>query len=50
MSEGPGDKFRVRSKGLGVVDSGSFISAVHADELRRTDDGWRTARRAVHVK
>ncbi|GGY96330.1 hypothetical protein GCM10010300_45510 [Streptomyces olivaceoviridis] len=50
VSEGPGDKVRVRSKGLGVVDGGAVISAVYEDELRRTDDGWRIARHAIHVK
>ncbi|MFI9809584.1 nuclear transport factor 2 family protein [Streptomyces sp. NPDC052301] len=50
VSEGSGDKVRVRSKGLGVVDGGAVISAVYEDELRRTDDGWRIARHVIHVK
>jgi len=50
VSEGPSDKVRVRSEGLRVVDGGAAISAVYEDELRRTDDGWRIARHAKHVK
>ncbi|TPQ20737.1 nuclear transport factor 2 family protein [Streptomyces sporangiiformans] len=49
VSEGPGDEVRARSKGLGVVGGGTVISVVHADELRRTDGGWRISRRAIHV-
>ncbi|MFF7472793.1 hypothetical protein [Streptomyces sp. NPDC008092] len=50
VSEGPGDAVRVRSKGLGVVDGDTVISAVCADEPRRTADGPRISRRVVHVK
>lgn len=47
VSEGPGDEVRVRSKGLGVMDGGTVVSAVYADELRRTHDGWRISRRVI---
>ncbi|MFM9692053.1 nuclear transport factor 2 family protein [Streptomyces europaeiscabiei] len=50
VSEGPGDEARVRSKALGVMAGGTVMSAVHADELRRTDDGWRISRRVIEVK
>ena len=49
VSDGPGDEVRVRSKALGVMEGGTVISAVYADELRRTDDGWRISRRAILV-
>ncbi|MDP4510272.1 nuclear transport factor 2 family protein [Nonomuraea turcica] len=49
VSEDPGDEVRVRSKGLGVMDGGTVMSAVYADELRRTADGWRISRRVMHV-
>ncbi len=50
MSEGPGDEARVRSKALGVMDGGTVVSAVHADEMRRTADGWRISRRVIQVR
>ncbi|MGW1024422.1 nuclear transport factor 2 family protein [Streptomyces sp. NPDC002577] len=50
VSEGPGDEVRVRSKGLGVVNGGTVASVVYADELRRTDDGWRISKRVIQVK
>jgi len=50
VSEGPGDEVRVRSKGLGLLEGGAVASVVYADELRRTDDGWRISRRVIHVK
>ncbi|WP_327432659.1 nuclear transport factor 2 family protein [Streptomyces sp. NBC_01236] len=49
VSEGPGDEARVRSKGLGLV-GGTVVSAVYADELRRTADGWRISKRVIQVK
>ncbi|MFD1544830.1 nuclear transport factor 2 family protein [Nonomuraea guangzhouensis] len=49
VSEGPGEEARVRSKGLGVMDGGTVISAVYTDELRRAADGWRISRRAIHL-
>ncbi|WP_406331602.1 nuclear transport factor 2 family protein [Streptomyces sp. NBC_00203] len=49
VSEGPDDEVRVRSKGLGIVDGGTVISVVYADEVRRTEDGWRISRRAIHL-
>lgn len=50
VSEGPGDEARVRSKALGVVDGGTVISVVSADDLRRTADGWRISRRVIEVR
>ncbi|WP_319456959.1 MULTISPECIES: nuclear transport factor 2 family protein [unclassified Mycobacterium] len=50
VSEGPGDEVRVRSKGLGIMDGGSVVSAVYEDELRRTADGWRISRRVIHIR
>ncbi|MCX5091724.1 nuclear transport factor 2 family protein [Streptomyces sp. NBC_00365] len=49
VSEGPGDGVRVRSKALGLV-GGTAVSAVYADELRRTADGWRISKRVIQVK
>ncbi|MGX9888727.1 nuclear transport factor 2 family protein [Streptomyces sp. NPDC002276] len=49
VSEGPGDEVRVRSKALGLV-GGTVVSAVYADELRRTADGWRISKRVIQVK
>ncbi|MBK3563582.1 nuclear transport factor 2 family protein [Streptomyces sp. MBT62] len=49
VSEGPGDEVRVRSKALGLV-GGTVVSAVHADELRRTADGWRISKRVIQLK
>ena len=49
VSEGPGDEARVRSKALGLV-GGTVVSAVYADELRRTADGWRISKRVIQVK
>ncbi|MFC7263013.1 nuclear transport factor 2 family protein [Streptomyces lutosisoli] len=49
VSDGPGDEVRVRSKGLGVMDGGTVVSAVYTDEVRRTADGWRISRRAIRV-
>ncbi|MGW2518928.1 nuclear transport factor 2 family protein [Streptomyces sp. NPDC001617] len=50
VSEGPADEARVRSKALGVVDGGTVISVVYADELRRTADGWRISKRVIQAK
>ena len=50
VSEGPGDEIRVRSKGLGTQVDGTVVSAVYADELRRTAAGWRISKRVIHVK
>jgi len=49
VSEGPGDEARVLSKGLGVVDGGTVISAVYTDELRHTAAGWRISQRVIRV-
>ena len=49
VSDGPGDEARVRSKGLGVVDGGTVISAVYTDDLRHTADGWRVSKRVIRV-
>jgi hypothetical protein len=49
VSEGPGDEARVRSKGLGVMDGGTVISAVYTDDLLRTPDGWRISRRSIRA-
>jgi hypothetical protein len=49
VSEGPGDVVRVRSKALGLVD-GIVVSAVYADNLRRTADGRRISKRVIQVK
>ncbi|MER6955557.1 nuclear transport factor 2 family protein [Streptomyces sp. NPDC000618] len=49
VSEGPGDEARVVSKGLGVMDGGTVISAVYTDELRHTAHGWRISKRAIRV-
>ncbi|MFJ5305450.1 nuclear transport factor 2 family protein [Streptomyces sp. NPDC088350] len=49
VSEGPGDEVRVRSKALGLV-GGTVVSAVYADELRRTADGWRISKRVIQLK
>jgi hypothetical protein len=38
---------RVRSKGIGVRADGSSGTVVYEDLVRRTDRGWRIARRAV---
>jgi SnoaL-like domain len=38
---------RVRSKGIGIRVDGSTGSVVYEDLVRRTDMGWRIARRAV---
>ncbi|WP_329374728.1 nuclear transport factor 2 family protein [Streptomyces sp. NBC_01483] len=50
VSEGPGDEARARSKALGVVDGGTVVGGVYADDLRRTADGWRISRRVIQVK
>jgi SnoaL-like domain len=42
-----GDRARARSKGLGVMSDGTAGSVVYADELWRTDHGWRIAARRV---
>lgn len=49
VSEGPGDEARVRSKGLGLLDGGAVASVVYVDDLRRTGEGWRIARRVIRV-
>lgn len=49
VSDGPGDEARVRSKGLGVMDGGTVISAVYTDELRHTVDGWRISKRVTRA-
>lgn len=49
VSEGPGDDIRAQSKGLGVMDGGTVVSAAYTDELRRTPDGWRISRRLIHL-
>jgi 3-phenylpropionate/cinnamic acid dioxygenase small subunit len=38
---------RVRSKGIGIRVDGSSGTVVYEDLVRRTDSGWRIARRAV---
>jgi hypothetical protein len=50
VSEGPRDEVRARSKGLGLLENGAVASVVYADELRRTDNGWRISRRVIHLK
>ncbi|GAB2984806.1 nuclear transport factor 2 family protein [Streptomyces canus] len=49
VSEGPGDEVRARSKGLSLLEGGGVASVVYADDLRRTDDGWRISRRVIHL-
>ena len=41
------DECRVLSKGIGVMLDGTTGSVSYDDVVRRTDDGWRIARRAV---
>jgi hypothetical protein len=38
---------RVRSKGIGIRADGSSGTVVYDDLVRRTDSGWRIARRTV---
>jgi hypothetical protein len=40
-----GDGVHVRSKGIGVKADGSVNSNVYYDDVRRTKNGWRIARR-----
>ena len=49
VSDGPGDEVRARSKGLSLLESGVVASVVYADDLRRTDAGWRISRRVIHL-
>jgi hypothetical protein len=45
--EGPGDELRARSKGLGIMEGGTVVSATYTDVLRHTDDGWRISTRTI---
>jgi hypothetical protein len=38
-----------RSKGLSLLEGGGVASVVYADDLRRTDDGWRISRRVIRL-
>jgi hypothetical protein len=38
---------RVRSKGIGIRADGSSGSVVYEDFVRRSNGGWRIARRSV---
>lgn len=49
VSEGPGDEVRARSKGLSLLEGGGVASVVYADDLRRTDAGWRISRRVIQL-
>ena len=49
VSEGPADQVRARSKGLSLLEGGGVASVVYADDLRRTDAGWRISRRVIHL-
>jgi hypothetical protein len=42
-----GDEATVRSKGIGILKDGTSGTVVYEDVVRRTDAGWRIARRTV---
>jgi len=41
------DEATVRSKGIGILTNGASGTVVYEDVVRRTDAGWRIARRTV---
>jgi hypothetical protein len=47
IAEEDGGAIRVRSKGIGIRADGSSGTVVYEDLVRRTDQGWRIARRSV---
>jgi hypothetical protein len=47
IAEEDNGAIRVRSKGIGIRADGSSGTVVYEDLVRRTDDGWRIARRTV---
>ncbi|MEW2398164.1 nuclear transport factor 2 family protein [Streptomyces sp. NPDC046862] len=49
VSRGPAGELRARSKALGGMVDGTVVSAVYADGLRRTAEGWRISERVIHV-
>lgn len=44
------DEAKVRSKGIGIRLDGTSGSVVYDDIVRRTDQGWRIARRTVVLR
>lgn len=44
------DEAKVRSKGIGIQLDGTSGSVVYDDIVRRTDQGWRIARRTVVLR
>jgi hypothetical protein len=42
-----GNTATVRSKGIGILASGTSGTVIYEDVVRRTDAGWRIARRTV---
>ena len=47
IAEEDDGSIRVRSKGIGIRADGSSGSVVYEDLVRRTEGGWRIARRTV---
>jgi hypothetical protein len=45
--DGDGSGVTLQSKGLMLTVSGQLRSVTHVDSLRRTDGGWRIARRTI---
>ena len=50
VEEGGDGGLRIASKGIGVLRNGRVASVVYRDEARRTDAGWRLARRVATLR
>lgn len=50
VREGSNDEIVAESKGLGLLSNGAVASVTYTDRLRRTQDGWRLASRALALQ